>query len=227
MIVVNFKTYSEASGTKAVEIAEACRKAASETGEKVIVAPQPQDLIRTDGIEKFSQHVDPVEPGSHTGHILPENIEQSSASGTLINHSERRIDPEKIEKSVERCKDLDLTTIICAQSPKECEELSKLEPDFIAYEPPELIGGDTSVSDAKPKLIEEAVERSEVDLLTGAGIKSGKDVEKSIDLGCKGVLVASGVVKAENPYKAVKDLCNGLKNTSKAREEVSTRGNTE
>lgn len=228
MIVVNFKTYSEASGRKAIEIAEVCKKAASETGEKVIVTPQPQDLVRIEDIEKFSQHVDPVEPGSHTGHILPENLEDANASGTLINHSERRIETEKIEKAIERCKKLGLTTIVCAQSPKECGELSELEPDFIAYEPPELIGGDRSVSEAKPGLIEEAVKRSEVDLLTGAGIHSAKDVEKSIELGCKGVLVASGVVKDENPYKAVKELCRGLQGLEeKPHREVSAGGGSE
>lgn len=210
MIVVNFKTYSEASGQNAVEVAEACERASADTGKEVIVCPQPQDLVRIDGIKKFSQHVDPVNPGSHTGHVLTENIKQAGASGTLINHSERRVEPEKIEKAIERCEDQDITSIVCAQSPEECGELSQLGPDFIAYEPPELIGGDTSVSEARPELIEEAVDKSEVEVLTGAGIHSAEDVEKSIELGCEGVLVASGVVKSQNPHESVKNLCEGL-----------------
>jgi triosephosphate isomerase len=111
---------------------------------------------------------------------------------------------------VNAAKSLGLETIVCAQSPDECEKYSEFDPDYIAFEPPELIGGSNPVSEAKPGLIEEAVERSEVDVLTGAGIKSKKDVEKSIELGCRGVLVASGVVKANDIYGEVKELCEGL-----------------
>lgn len=213
MIVVNFKTYSEATGKDARRLGELCSKAAKDTGEEVVAAPPTEDLLRLDhvDVEVFSQHVDPLEPGSHTGHTLLGNVKEAGASGTLLNHSERRIPPEQIEEAVEMAQRKDLTVIVCAQSPEECEEFSKFSPDYIAYEPPELIGGDTSVSDSKPELIEEAVDKSgDVPTLTGAGIKDTEDVRKSIELGCKGVLVASGVVKAEDSYEEIKDLCEGL-----------------
>lgn len=212
MIVVNFKAYSEAQGSKAVSIAEKCSEAAEETGEEVILAPALEDTLRlqeTD-IPVFSQHVDPVEPGSHTGSITAEGIEKAGATGTLLNHSENRMAHEDIQRSIELCKDKGLTTIVCAQTPEECSELSRLDPDYIAFEPPELIGGDVSVSSAKPGMIEDAVESSETSVLTGAGIKSQKDVRKSIELGCEGVLVASGVVKSDDIEEEVKDLCQGL-----------------
>lgn len=212
MIVVNFKTYSEASGKEARELAEKCAKASRDSGEEVIIAPQSVDLLRTSEVDvkAFSQHLDPVDPGSHTGHALADSLKDAGASGTLINHSERRLDDKEIEKAVRKADEKNLTSIVCAQSPEECEKLSKFEPDFVAFEPPELIGGDTSVSEAKPDLIEKAVSRSEVDVLTGAGVKDESDVSKSIELGCKGVLVASGVVKADNSYLEVMELCNGL-----------------
>lgn len=212
MLIVNFKAYSEANGEKAREIAKACEKASLETGEKVVVSPQHSDIHRVEDLDLkvYGQHLDPVEPGSQTGHTTAEALKASGCSGTLINHSERRIKPEKIKKSVERARKNNITTVVCAQDPEECERFSNYNPDYIAYEPPELIGGETSVSEAKPELIEEAVERSKVEVLTGAGIKNTEDVEKSIELGCKGVLVASGVVKSENPQKAAKELCKGL-----------------
>lgn len=210
MLIVNLKTYGAATGEKAAEIAEECYQAGEDTGKQVIVAPQPQDILRTSGGTVFSQHMDEVRPGSHTGHLLGESIKAAGASGTLLNHSERRIPEEKIEKCIERAEELGLTSVVCAQSPEECGELSKYKPDYVAFEPPELIGGDTSVSEAKPELIEEAVQKSEVPLLTGAGIKNTEDVRKSRELGCEGVLVASGVVKAENPYEKARELCEGL-----------------
>lgn len=209
MIIVNFKAYEDATNWKARRLSKQCEKASEDSGKKVVSVPQTQDIRICDG-DVFAQHVDGVDAGSHTGSVLAEGVKDSGASGTLLNHSEDRMEKEEIEKSIERCRELGLTTVVCAQSPEECEELSKLDPDFIAFEPPELIGGDTSVSQAQPDLIEEAVERSQANLLTGAGIKDREDVEKSVELGCEGVLVASGVVKAENQYEKIMELCEGL-----------------
>lgn len=214
MIVVNFKAYREATGENARKIGKACEKAEKETGERVIACPAAEDLLRLKDldVDAFAQHIDPEEPGSHTGSILPSEVKEAGATGTLINHSEDRIPPGKIEKEVEKAKKNGLETIVCAQNPEECQQFSSFNPDYIAYEPPELIGGSTSVAEAKPELIEDAVEKTEepVETLTGAGIKSRKDVEKSIQLGCKGVLVASGVAKAEEPVEEIKNLCEGL-----------------
>ena len=210
MLVVNFKAYSQSSGRKASEIAEKCFKAGEKTGEKVIVTPQNTDLLRIDEGPVYGQHLDPVKPGSHTGHVTAESLIEAGCTGTLLNHSEKRIKPEKIETSILKAKEHSLETIVCAQTPEECGKLSEFKPDYIAYEPPELIGGDISVSEAKPELIEEAVKKSSVPVLTGAGIKNKEDVETAIELGCEGVLVASGVVKAENPEKAATNLCEGL-----------------
>lgn len=212
MIVVNFKAYSNAVGEKSEEIIEACRKASEDTGEEVIVVPQPEDLFRAEKIEAYAQHIDGVEPGSHTGSILTKGVKEAGATGTLINHSEKRLRDRSIEASINAAKSMGLKTIVCAQSPEECKKYSEFKPDYIAFEPPELIGGETPVSEAEPEVIEKAVENTEdgVKTLTGAGIKSKKDVEKSIELGCKGVLVASGVVKANDIYEEVKELCEGL-----------------
>lgn len=212
MIVVNLKAYTQAIGKNAEEVARKCEKAAENTGEKVVICPQTIDILRLRDVEIpiFAQHVDEYESGSHTGSNLASALKQAEVSGTLLNHSERRLETEKLRKSVEKAKEKKLDVILCAQSPEEVEKLSKLEPDFVAFEPPELIGGNTSVSTAEPDMIKQAVERSEVPVLTGAGIKTQKDVEKSIELGCKGVLVASGVVKADNIQEEVEDLCEGL-----------------
>ena len=213
MIIVNFKTYSEATGEEARTLGEICRKARHETEEEIIVSPTTEDLLRLDHVDipVFSQHIDAADPGSHTGHTLVENVKEAGATGTLINHSERRIPEEDIKEAVEKAREEDLTTIVCAQSPEECEKLSKYKPDYIAYEPPELIGGDTSVSEAQPELIQKAVRASgDVPTLTGAGIKETEDVQKSIELGCEGVLIATGVVKSDNPYEELMELSKGL-----------------
>ena len=40
----------------------------------------------------------------------------------------------------------------------------------------------------------------------GAGVKNGADVAKAIELGAEGVLLASGVTKANDPAAVLADL---------------------
>jgi triosephosphate isomerase len=210
MLIVNYKAYRKAIGEESEKLTEEVEKGAD--GKKVVICPQAADLNRLDtDLEMFAQHVDGVETGSHTGSNQVKAVKDSGASGTLINHSERRLEDEEIKKSVEVCKDEGLSSVVCAQTTEECERYSKFDPEYIAFEPPELIGGDKAVSKAEPEVIEEAVEKAgDVSTLTGAGIKSREDVEKSIEHGCEGVLIASGVVKSENIEKTVEKLCKGL-----------------
>jgi triosephosphate isomerase len=213
-IIVNFKAYEEALGRKSEELIDNFDEVDEKIDGEVIVAPTAFDLARNldKKVKVYGQHVGPREPGSHTGHSVAEAVEASGASGTLINHSEKRMDKESIEKAVNRSKSLGLETVVCAQTVEEVAEYSSFDPNFIAFEPPELIGGDTAVSQAEPELIEEAVEKTAdgVETLTGAGIKSTEDVSRSIELGCSGVLVASGIIKSEDPAESLEKMCEGL-----------------
>ena len=217
-LIVNFKTYREGSGEKALELARACEKVKDSQNTNIIVAPQFSDIKPISdkfNLQVFSQHLDPISYGSHTGHALPENLKEAGISGTLLNHSERRISKEKIGKSLKRASKLDIETVVCVQNPEEAMEVAELGPDYIAYEPPELIGGDVSVSESKPEVVEKAVDHVKaeyegIEVLTGAGVKTREDVKKAIELGTKGILIASGVVKADKPEEALKNLVKGF-----------------
>jgi len=214
MLFVNFKTYEEATGSKAVELAKICEKMANQTGKKIILVVQAADIYRVSQAVKldvFSQHADEADYGSNTGHIIIDALKQAGASGTILNHSENRILMAKIKAVVGKCKKKKFKVLVCAQNAEEVGEIAELNPDYVAYEPPELIGGDISVSTAKPEVIEESLKAAgKVPLIVGAGIKRMEDVRKSIEIGAKGVLVASGIVKAKDPEKALRDLAAGL-----------------
>ena len=96
-----------------------------------------------------------------------------------------------------------MTSIVCVKDVAEARKYAKLNPDYIAIEPPELIGSGKAVSKEKPELITKAADavksaKNNTKLLCGAGIVSGEDVAKAIELGSKGILVASGIIKAKN-----------------------------
>jgi len=218
VIVVNFKTYAEASGPGALSIAETCAKVARETGASIVVAPPMLDLAlvaSTVDIPVFAQHLDSVPSGSTTGHATVEGAKASGAKGTLVNHSERRLKIAEIHEIIDRARANNLSTVVCTNNLAVSKACAAMEPDFIAIEPPELIGGDISVTTANPKIVSDTVEairaiNTGVLVLCGAGIKNGKDVRKAIELGTQGVLLASGVVKAKDRKEVLLDLVSGL-----------------
>ncbi len=214
MILINFKTYEQSTGNNAVALAKQCEQAAVEAGKKAIVVPQAVDIFRIKQactLPVYAQHADEIDFGSHTGHMLIQALKQAGAGGAIINHSENRISMEKIGRIIKKCKEKDFQVLVCAQDPEEVKEISALDPDYVAYEPPELIGGDISVSSAKPELITESVEKAGgIPLIVGAGVKNKEDVSIGRKMGAEGILVASGVVKSDNPKEAVLDLMQGL-----------------
>ncbi len=214
-IIVNFKTYESATGDKALKLAKIHEKVAQETGLSFAVCVQSVDVYRIAreiSIPVFAQHIDPVMYGSATGHILPEAMKAAGAFGTLLNHAERQIDEETLKKSIERAKEVGLYTVVCANTPEMGARIANYDPDLIAVEPPELIGGDISVSNARPEIITESVDLiGKGKVLVGAGVKTGEDTKKAISLGASGVLLASGVTKADDPYAVLLDLAKGLR----------------
>ncbi len=217
VIVVNFKLYTQGSGKKALDLIKTMERVGEERGVTLVAALNPLDLgaLRKDAhIPVIIQHADAVEFGAFTGRINLEVAKERGADGVLVNHSERRLTIADIDYLVERAKKLNMVSLVCANNPRVSGALAFLRPDFIAMEPPELIGGDISVSKAKPEAITQTIEAvksvADIPVLVGAGIKSGEDVKRALELGAQGVLVASGIVKARNPYEALNDLVDGM-----------------
>jgi len=219
MVIVNFKTYTESTGQKALELAKQAQKVNDETGILVGVAPQFTDIKTIAGtvhIPVFAQHLDPIKPGGYTGHVLVDSVKQAGAAGTLINHSERRLKLSEIDETIRITKEHDLISIVCANNPTTSAAVATLKPDIIAIEPPELIGTGIPVSKAKPEIVTDTVKlvrqvNPTVTILCGAGISHGEDIAAALKLGTEGVLVASGIVKAKNPYMIMREFADSIK----------------
>jgi triosephosphate isomerase len=218
VIIVNYKTYKEATGENAVTLTKILEEAAKAHGANIIVAVQQTD-IRTVAdscsLHVFSEHIDAIGYGGYTGFTLPEAVKAAGAVGTLINHAEHRLKLADIDAAVTRAKENGLITVVCTNNASTSKAAAVFSPDFVAIEPPELIGGDISVTTANPDVVRSSVEavkavNKNVSVLCGAGVKTGADVKKALELGTDGVLLASGVVKAKEPKKVIEDLISGL-----------------
>ncbi len=216
ILIINLKEYEQVLGEKPIKFAETAKKLSDKHKITILIAPPAPLLNEVAKITStISQHIDPYEPGAHTGSLVAKEVKELGAIGSLINHSEKRIPHEDIKKCVDLCREHDLVSIVCAKDNEEAKKLAKFKPDFIAVEPPELIGGDISVSTAKPEIIKNSVHdvkkvSPRTFVLCGAGVKTRDDVKKSIELGASGVILASGVVKAGNVEKAMEELIMGM-----------------
>ena len=217
MFIINCKNYEEISGDKIKKFIQIAEQVSKKYKIKIAISP-PQHLIglvANSSIPILAQHVDNSKIGSTTGYIIPELLKKSKVKGSLINHSEHRISSKEIEKLVLKLKELKMISIVCVKDVAEVKKYLKINPDFIAIEPPELIGSGKAVSTEKPDLIQKAARivndsKNKTKLLCGAGIVSGEDVAKSIELGSKGILVASGIIKAKNWNKIISEFAKAL-----------------
>lgn len=217
MFVINCKNYEEISSEKIIKFVKIAEKISKKYKIKIAIAP-PQHLIgvvSNSSIMILAQHIDDSQIGSTTGFMIPELLKKSKVKGSLINHSEHRIDSKTISKLVKKLKELKMISVLCVKDVAEVKKYSKLNPDYIAIEPPELIGSGKAISKEKPELIQKAADviknsKNNTKLLCGAGIVSGKDVEKAIKLGSKGILVASGIIKAKDWEKAITDFAKSI-----------------
>jgi triosephosphate isomerase (TIM) len=215
-LIINFKNYEEVSADGAIRLGETARKVAEEIQVEIILAPPHPVLAliaKEVEIPVICQHVDDEKMGPSTGFTVPEIAKSYGAIGSLINHSEHRIEMNSIASLVKRLRRLGMVSVVCAQEPQEVVEISTFEPDFIAIEPPELIGSGKAVSKENPTVITKSIEGagSRSRIICGAGISDKEDVSKAIELGSQGILVASGVIKATSWDKKITELASGMK----------------
>jgi triosephosphate isomerase len=219
MIFVNYKTFEESSGERALVLTKALEEAAHESQVKIIPVVQVIDaekIVTSTTLEVWIQHVDPVSFGAHTGWTLPEEIARVGVSGVFLNHSEHKFtDFEALRTANEKAMGANLKTLIFAGNLEELKSIVVLKPTYVAYEPPELVGSTTtSVARAQPEIISQAVEIARsagLPLVVGAGVSSLEDVKKSVELGAVGIAIATAVVKATDPKAKLLELTEGFK----------------
>ena len=213
MFIINFKNYDEISGSNSLRLAKVASKIAKKYKLKIIVCP-PQYLLSEISkvpITVFAQHLDVSKIGSTTGFVIPELVKKSGVIGSILNHSEHRLAAKDVKELVERLRTLDMKSVVCVKDVNEAARYARLNPDFIAIEPPELIGSGKAVSKERPEVITNSVKaikkaKNSTQLLCGAGIVSGEDVSRALELGAKGILVASGIVKSKNWEKSIEEF---------------------
>lgn len=217
IFILNFKNYLEVSGEQTLELAQAAQKVAQTLKINIVISPpQPAIALVTKNVRipVFCQHVDDTPLGQSTGFIVPDIVKTYGISGSLVNHSEHRLDHKTIDNLIRRLRDLEMTSVVCTRTPEEVAEISRLKPDFIAIEPPELIGSGKAVSTESPQIISDSINSaskySNSKIICGAGITDKNDVRTALQLGVEGILVASGIIKSTAWFEKILELASAF-----------------
>ena len=204
-------------GEKMLALAKAIDKTAVKYDVDVIVTPQYTDIRllaeNTERILVFAQHMDYLPPGRGLGSVLPEAIKAAGAVGVMLNHAEKKLTLEEIEKTIKRADETELATIVCADTLEEIEAITALGPNLIVAEPTALIGtGQTSGLDYVAATIE-AVNKIDprIMVLQGAGISNGGDVYNVIKAGAMATGSTSGIIKAADPAAMAEEMIAALR----------------
>ncbi len=210
LIIINYKLYRQSSGNNATALTKSLSKVHS-SQYTIAYAPSIltcREIKRATNLHIFAQHVHPITFGAHTGHISITELKQSSITGVILNHSEKKIPYSQLKATITACQKHKIQTIVCASTLKKISAIVPLKPTYLAYEPTELIGNNIAVTDAHPQIITKALSllQKPTRLLVGAGIHNNKDIKHALKLGAGGVLVSHKITCARNPQQALRKL---------------------
>lgn len=159
-------------------------------------------------IHVFAPHMDDIPVGRGLACVLGESLKAAGAVGVMLNHAERQLPTSTLVRTLNRARELDLMTIVCADSMAETRAIAQMHPDMIVAEPTELIGTGKAADLSYVAAAVEAVKSIDpnIGVLIGAGISNGNDVYNTIMAGADATGSSSGIVKAADPGAMVHEM---------------------
>jgi triosephosphate isomerase (TIM) len=212
-LIINFKTYSEATGENAVRLAEIVSRVETPADLDLVICPQAADIFRIresyPNLTIWAQHIDPVEEAKNTGWTSATSLILAGATGTLINHSEHKLEAADIEKVLGITRHYQMVSCLAVPDTETAKSFASFQPDILAFEPPQLISTGTSLVDSDPQEAKDfitAMKDSDAKLVLGAGIADARDIQAAKELGYQGILLSSAFVKADEPEVFLKEI---------------------
>ncbi|MNP02881.1 triosephosphate isomerase [compost metagenome] len=221
-LVVNPKSYLY--GKRSLDLALAADKIAKETGIEMFFTCPFTDIRyiseNTTNVIVTAQHMESLKPGRGMGHVLPESLKEAGAKAVFLNHAENPMTVAELSKTIERARELDIKTIVCADSVSEAVALSKFNPDIILAEPTELIGtGKTADNSYVIETTEKIRDMSPNTLvMIASGVTTAEDVYNVIKLGADGTGGTNGILGAPDPKKRIEEWAEAMVRAIKDKE---------
>lgn len=206
-------------GKELLKLAKHADKLCEQYDVQIIFTPQYVDIPviarETERIFVFAQHMDAIVVGRGVGSVLPEALCEAGAHGVLLNHFEKRLSLDELEKAIARADEVGLATMVCADTVEDCNMIARMNPNIIIAEPPELIGVGKREA-GHQQAIQEINSviwniNPEIRVLHGAGISCGQDVYDVIANGAQGTGSTSGIFLSNDPYRILEDMISAVR----------------
>ena len=213
-LIVNPKSYLY--GNESLKLAKAADQAAKDTGLPIIFTCPYADvrMIRenTENIIVCVQSMDPLTPGRGMGHVLPESLKEAGADAVFLNHAENPKTLSDLYACIRRAAELDMTSIVCADSITEAKAVACMNPDVVLAEPTDLIGTGQVADDAYTMEAIDQVRKVNPDVLVvvASGVSTAEDCYNMIRLGADGTGGTSGILNAPSPAVRIKEMAEAI-----------------
>ena len=204
-------------GDQILDLARIADEAAEKYDVRVIFTTPYADIRRVaenvKNLKVFAPHMDDIPVGRGLACVLPESIKAAGAVGVMLNHAERPLPSSTLVRTLNRARELDLMTIVCADSMAETRAIAQMHPDLMITEPTELIGTGQAADLSYVKTSVDAIQAIDpnIGILVGGGISSGTDVYNTIMAGADATGSSSGIVKAADPGAMVHEMLAALR----------------
>jgi triosephosphate isomerase (TIM) len=210
-IIINFK---KLSGKDAIDLVNKLNRFSDDLLEKyeIILAVQAPDADLLSQYTKFKIFVQDTFSEKKNRFLTFFDDHDGSChhnvKGVILNHPERKLTDDALKASIQKAKQLNIETLICATTVGEAVEVNKYEPRYIGIESEDLIGKDDSFMNHCPGIVQQAKRLINTDILIGAGIKTSKDLQHVLNTGGSGVLISSLILKSTDPSHTLNDFLN-------------------
>ena len=204
-------------GDQILDLARIADEAAEKYDVRVIFTTPYADIRRVaenvKNLKVFAPHMDDIPVGRGLACVLGESLKAAGAVGVMLNHAERPLPSSTLVRTLNRARELDLMTIVCADSMDETRAVAQLHPDLMITEPTELIGTGQAADLSYVKTSVDAITAIDpnIGILVGGGISSGTDVYNTIMAGADATGSSSGIVKAADPGAMIHEMLSALR----------------
>lgn len=214
-------------GDAVLEFAEAADKAAAKYDVDVLFISPYTEIRRIrehcPNLILLAPYMDTLRPGRGMADVLPEAVKAAGAQGVVINHCERPMTLSAIKKTIDRARELDMFSFVCADTIDEARAIAQLHPDIINPEPSELIGSGNASDMGYVMEAINAVREIDPNILVeqAAGITTAQQIYDFIMAGSAAAGSASGVLSARQPLALLDEMVSYV---AKAREDLRKAG---
>jgi len=206
-------------GRDVLKLARHADKFSKKYDVQMIITPQYVDIPilarEMKNVLVFAQHMDSLEVGRGVGSVLPEALKAAGAVGVLLNHAEKRLLLDELERTIKRADKIGLATMVCADTLEDAAVIAHMEPNIIIAESPDLIG--VGKRDANDQLAIGRINKTvwginpEIRVLHGAGISCSQDVYDIMAAGAQGTGSTSGIILSNDPFGMLEEMVRSVR----------------